>query len=147
MVRNVLGKRTGTNTTGGRKMDLDDLVPSESKYMAKEDVGTAGRNLTIDKFTREEVGDAKDVKTILNFKEADAKPMVLNVGNKNRSKHYLAATNAEEVIGQVVNVYNDPDVEYKGKITGGTRIRGVQNPQPASTAAGGVDPLDDDIPF
>ncbi len=127
-------------------MDLDDLVPSESKYMAKEDVGTVGRNLTIDKFTREEVGDAKDVKTILNFKEADAKPMVLNVGNKNRIKHFLAATTAEEVIGQVVNVYNDPDVEYKGKITGGTRIRGQQDAA-ASAPALGVDPLDDDIPF
>ncbi len=125
-------------------MDLDELVPSESKYMAKEDVGRVGRNLTIAKFTREEVGDAKDMKTILNFKEEDAKPMVLNVGNKNRIKHYLEATTAEEVVGKVINVYNDPDVEYKGKITGGTRIRGAQE---VAGPAPVVDPLDDDIPF
>ncbi len=125
--------------------DLDELVPSESNYLAKEDVGKAGLNLTIAEFTREPVGDNKEVKTILNFKE-DVKPMVLNVGNKNRLKHYLDATTAEEVVGKVINVYNDPDVEYKGKITGGVRIRGVlvELPQAAPSA---VDPLDDEIPF
>ncbi|KKM22559.1 hypothetical protein LCGC14_1623980 [marine sediment metagenome] len=128
-------------------MDLDELVPSESKYLAKDDVGLTGRNLTIAKFTRAEVGDDKEVKTILHFKEEDTKPMVLNVGNKNRIKHFLAATTAEEVAGKVINVYNDPEVEYRGKITGGTRIRGAQTPQAVDQPAGGVDPLDDDIPF
>ena len=124
--------------------DLDDLVPSESNYLAKEDVGVAGLNLTIANFTREAVGDDTDMKPILNFKE-DVKPMVLNIGNKNRLKHYLDATTAEEVIGKVINVFNDPDVEYKGKITGGLRIRGIQT-QIASQLQD--DPLaDEEIPF
>ena len=126
--------------------DLDELVPSESNFLAKEDVGLAGLNLIIAEFTREPVGDNKEVKTILNFKE-DVKPMVLNVGNKNRLKHYLAATTAEEVVGKVINVYNDPDVEYKGKITGGVRIRGEQKAAALVGVAAAVDPLDDDIPF
>ena len=127
-------------------MDLDDLVKSESKYLAKEDVGEAGLNLTIESFTREEVGDDREKKTILNFKE-DIKSMVLNIGNKNRIKHFLKATTAEEVVGKQVNVYSDPDVEYKGKITGGVRIRGVASqPAPERPTMTVDDPLAD-IPF
>ena len=110
-----------------KDMNLDDLVPSTSKYLAKEDVGTAGKNLTISGFTRETVGTGADAdeRAVIHFKE-DIKPMVLNKTNKNRIKNYLSASTSEEVIGKVVNVYNDPDVEYGGEITGGLRIRGEQ---------------------
>ena len=128
-------------------MDLDTLVPSESKYLAKEDGGIAGINLTIAKFTRETVGNGKDAdeRAVLWFKEGDYKPMVLNKTNKNRIKHFLGATTAEEVMGKQVNVYNDPDIEYGGEIVGGLRIRGAAGASPPQ----GV-PLDDplaDIPF
>ncbi len=131
--------------TEDKTMDLDELVPSTSKYLAKEDVGIAGMNLTIAKFTRETVGSGKDQEecAILHFTE-NMKPMVLNKTNKNRIKHYLDAKTAEEVIGKVINAYNDPDVEYGGEITGGLRLRGAQS-------VGASDPLDDDpsdpIPF
>jgi len=79
----------------------------------------------------------------LYFSE-DYKPMVLNKTNKNRIKHFLNATTAEEVIGKTVNVYNDPDIEYGGEIVGGLRIRGVkQNSVPLDSDP---DPLAD-IPF
>ena len=127
-------------------MDLDTLVPSESKYLAKEDVGIAGINLTISKFTRETVGQGKDAddRAVLWFKE-DYKPMVLNKTNKNMIKHYLQATTAEEVMGKQINVYNNPDIEYGGEIVGGLRIRGLQEGAQAEVKS---DPLDDDdIPF
>jgi hypothetical protein len=126
-------------------VNLDELVPSTSKYLAKEDVGVAGKNLTIEKFTRESVGRgaAAEDKAIMHFKE-DVKPMVLNPTNKNRLKHYLQATTAEEVIGQVVNVYNDPDIEYGGEITGGLRIRGAKAAEPDALA---TDDFDDALPF
>ena len=125
--------------------DLDELVPSESNYLAKEDVGVAGKNLTIAKFTRETVGQGKDAdeRAVLHFSE-DLKPMVLNKTNKNRIKHYLDATTAEEVIGKQVNVYNDPDIEYGGEIVGGLRIRGAT--QVAAPNVPQEDPLSD-IPF
>jgi len=131
-------------------MDLDTLVPSESKYLAKEDVGIAGVNLTIAKFTRETVGNGKDAdeRAVLYFSE-DYKPMVLNKTNKNRIKHFLNATTAEEVIGKQVNVYNDPDIEYGGEIVGGLRIRGVKA-DVLERAQIPVNPADDplaDIPF
>ena len=128
--------------------DLDELVPSESNYLAKEDVGVAGKNLTIAKFVRETVGQGKDAneRAVLYFTEPNIKPMVLNKTNKNRIKHFLQATTAEEVIGKQVNVYNDPDIEYGGEIVGGLRIRGSTVPQ--QTAPSAADALaDDDIPF
>ena len=112
-------------------MNLDELVPSTSKYLAKEDVGTTGMNLTIAGFKRETVGNGADAdeRAVMYFKE-DFKPMVLNKTNKNRLKHYLSVTTAEECAGKKINVYNDPDIEFGGEIVGGLRIRGVQAADP-----------------
>ncbi len=127
------------------EMNLDDLVPSTSKYLAKEDVGVVGVNLTIDRFSRETVGQGSEAEecAIIHWRE-DYKPMVLNKTNKNRIKHYLQATDSDEVIGKIVNAYNDPDVSYGDKITGGLRLRGAQE-IPAHNAA--PDPLDTGINF
>jgi hypothetical protein len=128
-------------------MNLDELVPSQSKYLAKEDAGTAGINLTIKEFKRETVGRGKDADecAVIHFEE-DVKPMVLNKTNKNRIKHYLGVTTSEEAVGKVINAYNDPDVEYGGEIIGGLRLRGEQGKanDPAKAAS---DDFDDDIPF
>ena len=87
-------------------MNLDELVPSTSKYLAKEDVGIQGKNLTIKGFKVETVGRGAeaDERAIMGFQE-DVKPMVLNKTNKNRLKHYLNAATSEDVIGKVINVY------------------------------------------
>lgn len=127
------------------EMNLDELVPSTSKYLAKEDVGIPGKNLTIKSFSRETVGNGSDAEecAVIYWQE-DEKPMILNKTNKNRIKHYLQATDSTEVIGKMINAYNDPEVEYGSKITGGLRLRGVQE-IPAQNA--GKDFLDDDINF
>ena len=49
--------------------DLDELVPSKSEYLAKEDVGVSGRDLTIQRFTREMVGKNKEERAIIHFAE------------------------------------------------------------------------------
>ncbi len=127
-------------------MDLDELVPSESKYLAKEDAGKDGINLTIKGFKRETVGRGKDAEErAIIFFEEDVKPMVLNKTNKNRIKHYLGATTAEDVIGKKINAYNDPAVEYGGEIIGGLRLRGEQTN--ASTPVADDSDFDDSIPF
>ena len=123
-------------------MDLDALVPSTSKYLAKEDVGD-GMNLTIASFTNEMVGQGADAdnRAVIHWQE-DVKPMILNKTNKNRIKRILQATTAEQVIGKRINAYNDPDVEYGGEMIGGLRLRQVQT-QPILG-----DPLDTgDAPF
>ena len=131
-----------------RRMNLDALVPTTSKYLAKEDVGS-GVNLTIAKFTREMVGNGSDAdeRAVLYWQE-NVKPMVLNKTNKNRIKHYLNATTAEEVMGKQVNVYNDPDIEFGGETVGGLRIRSIQDlsaPNPQGPLGAALDT--DDIPY
>jgi len=128
-------------------VNLDDLVPSQSKYLTKEDAGTAGLNLTIKGFKRETVGQGRDADecAVIHFEE-DVKPMVLNKTNKNRIKHYLGVTTSEEAAGKVINAYNDPDVEYGGEIIGGLRLRGEQGTA-NDPAKSGSDDFDDDIPF
>jgi len=125
-------------------MDLDKLVPSESKYLAKEDAGTEGLNLTIKGFKRETVGSGKDAdeRAVIYFEE-DVKPMVLNKTNKNRIKHYLGVSTSEEAAGKVINAYNDPDVEYGGEIIGGLRLRGAQD----GAVVPSEEDFNDDIPF
>lgn len=131
------------NQAEEQEMNLDELVPSTSNYLAKEDVGTVGKNLTISGFTRETVGKGQDAdeRAVVQFKE-DVKPMVLNKTNKNRIKHYLQATDSNDVIGKVINVFNDPDIEFGGEIVGGLRIRGAQE-IPAPNAAPSTDFLDE----
>lgn len=112
---------------------LDELVPSESKYLTKDEVGEKGRDLKISNFSREELqsGDNKtEVKAVVHFE--NSKPMVLNVTNKELLKTLFQTNDPKELIGRVVNVYNDPTISFGGRITGGIRIR---------------KPMGDDIPF
>lgn len=103
---------------------LGEMVPSKSNYLAKEDAGEAGINLTIKGFTRETVGEGSDadVRTVCYWVE-DAKPMVINKTNMNRISTITGANTAGEAKGHKVNVYNDKFVEYGGKMIGGLRIR------------------------
>ena len=140
----------------------DELVPSESKYLAKDDVGEAGKVLTIAGFAHADIGQGADTerKAIINWKE-DIKPMVLNKTNAERLKYIFKSDDPSTVIGSVVNVYNDPMVEFAGKLVGGLRIRpagtaqdqsraplqGNQQPTPPVEAYAGEDFDDSSIPF
>ena len=124
---------------------LDSLVPSESKYLAKEDVGEEGMNLTIAGFKIDTVGQGEnaDQRCIMGFVE-DVKPMVVNKTNMRRIKHITGAETTGQARGKKINVYSDPLVEFGGKLVGGLRIR-----QTATQAYGAVPDTDfpDDIPF
>lgn len=132
----------------------DDLVPSDSKYLKKEDVGEEGMNLTIAGFGRENVGQGSEIeeRAIVRFKQ-DMKPMVLNKTNAERLKHIFKTDNPKEVIGNTVNVYNDPLIEFGGKIVGGIRIRKAVAKQAESgeseNPGAGMpdDEFNDDIPY
>ena len=128
---------------------LDTLVPSESKFLAKEDVGEQGINVTIKGFKQGvEVGTGQDAdyKTIMGFEE-DIKPMVLNKTNLNLLRHYFPdAKTSADLKGKRINVWSDPSVDFGGKLVGGLRVRAEQQAQaPASPAADMVD--DGSIPF
>jgi len=115
---------------------LDELVPSESKYLAKEDVGETGLDLTIKGFKREMVGQGEDSdeRAVMGFEES-VKPMVLNKTNMRRLKVIFNAETTKDVVGKRINVFSDPLIEFGGRIVGGIRIRQAQAE------------IDDDIPF
>ena len=88
-------------------------------------------NLTIAGFKIDMVGQGKDQeqRCIMGFQE-DVKPMIVNKTNMGRLKHITGAETTGQARGKVINVYNDPMVEFGGKLTGGIRIRqATQAPQ------------------
>lgn len=126
---------------------LDSLVPTKSDYLSKEDVGEQGMNLTIAGFKMEMVGNGADAdnRCVMAFQEPDVKPMIVNKTNMNRIKHITGAETTGQAVNKVVNVYNDPMVEFGGKLTGGIRIR----PAAAPAQVPGQQAPDDmsDLPF
>lgn len=118
---------------------IDDLVPTKSNFLTKDDVGEAGKNLTIASFEQAEVGsqNEKELKYVVLWQQADYKPMVLNKENANRLKVICRTDDTDQMIGKTINVYNDPMVSYGGKITGGIRVRpsAVQQKRPAQKPA------------
>jgi hypothetical protein len=126
-------------------LSFDQLVPSNSKFLSKDDVGEEGIILTIKGFRMEAIkgDDGEEDKMVLHFVE-DLKPMILNRTNSQLVGVCTGAKTAGEARGKQIVVYNDPTVSFGGKITGGLRIKKVTGqPKPASAAK---DPIDD-IPW
>jgi hypothetical protein len=139
-----------TNVTDLNALSFDQLVPSNSKYLTKDDVGEDGMVLTVKGFRMETLksDDGEEDKMVLHFME-DVKPMVLNRTNSQLVGIATGAKTAGEARGKQIVVYNDPTVSFGNKITGGLRIKkltGAPKPAPAAAAGSSVDP-NDDIPF
>lgn len=107
-------------------LTFDQLVPSNSKFLTKDDVGEDGLVLTIKGFRMETLkgDDSEEDKMVLHFME-DIKPMVLNRTNAQLVGVCTGAKTAGEARGKQIVVYNDPTVSFGGKITGGLRIKKV----------------------
>lgn len=107
-------------------MSFDELVPSNSKYLSKSDVGEDGLILTIRGFRMETLksDDGDEDKMVMHFME-DMKPMVLNRTNAQLVGVATGAKTAGDAKGKQVVVFNDPTVGFGGKITGGLRIKKV----------------------
>jgi len=90
-------------------------------------------------------GQDADMRCIMSFQEG-VKDMVVNKTNMARLKHITGAETTGQARGKQVNVYNDPMVEFGGKLTGGIRIRPVTATAPEQVPP---PPTDDmcDVPF
>jgi hypothetical protein len=132
-------------------LTFDELSPTDSKYLRKEDVGPSGMILTVKGFTRAEL-DADDgtkkVKTILHFLE-DVKPMVLGSTTSLQLGEATGATTAGGAKGQKIVVFNDHTIMFGKKRTGGLRIRAVSAAASAAppAPAAAAHEINDDIPF
>lgn len=118
----------------------------ESKYLTKNDVND-GVVVTITGYEKRDVSrdsEPPSMKYILKFKEC--KPLVLNKTNGNRIAHIMHANHGvtrdfiededgtrcpaneqfQNWIGKQIVLWNNPDVEFGGEITGGIRVKAVQ---------------------
>jgi hypothetical protein len=104
--------------------NLDDMVPTKSRFLTKEEVGEQGKNLTIRAFSQAELDKdgQKESRYVIEWIE-DFKPMVLNKENASRLKMIFKTSDSDALIGKMVNVYNDPFVSFGGEIKGGIRLR------------------------
>jgi hypothetical protein len=107
-------------------LSFDALVPSNSKYLTKNDVGEDGLILTIKGFRMETLkgDDGEEDKMVVHFVE-DVKPMVLNRTNSQLIGIATGAKTVAESKGKQIVVYNDPTVSFGGQVKGGLRIKKV----------------------
>lgn len=130
----------------------------DSKYLKKEDVDPP-KLLTIKAIAQGNVGkdDAPDFKWCMSFHEL-TKPMVLNSTNIQLAAAALGSDDTDNWIGKQVVLFNDPNVSFQGKLTGGVRIRAprmrpagataqVAAQPPAAAQMATAEDFDDDIPF
>lgn len=121
----------------------------ESKFLKKEDVEQP-KLVTIKGFSQANAGrdDAPDMKWTMSFREFD-KPMVMNSTNLQLAAQALGSDDTDHWIGKQIVLYNDPNVQFQGKLIGGIRIRAPKKraapvPEPAAAT---IEDFDDDIPF
>ena len=127
-------------------LSFDELVPKESRYLAKHDVGEDGLILTIKGFRREVLkgDDGDEEKTVMHFVE-DVKPMIVNRTNAQLLAICTGAATAGDAKGKQIVVYNDATVGFGGRITGGLRLKKVAGaPAAAPKGAPAASPDPDD---
>jgi hypothetical protein len=129
-------------------MSFDQLVPSNSIYLSKDDVGEDGVILTVKGFKTETIktDDGDEDKMVMYFEE-DYKPMIVNRTNAQLIGIATGAQTVGEARGKQVIVYNDPTVGFGGKITGGIRIKKLAGSPKQAAKSMDVSDMESDTPF
>ena len=133
-------------------MNINQMKPS--KFVKKEDVGD-GMIVTIANMTNENVAmdnQPPEMKWVMHFQEA-LNPLVMNWTNLQLCAQVTGSDDTDDWTGKQIVLFNDPNVSFGGKITGGVRIRSAEQAAPQAAPAKKVDernppPADDSsIPF
>lgn len=129
------------------EMSFDQLVPTNSKYLKKEDVGEDGVILTIKGFKYETVeGDNGDEQKLIMYFHEKYNPMVVNRTNAQLLAIATGAANAGQAKDKEIVVYNDPTISFGNKVTGGLRIKKIAG-QPRVADKRDLSDLESDVPF
>ena len=100
-------------------MDMNIVMRKDSLYLTKDDVPMTGVDMVIANVTIEEVGDEQ--KPVINFM-GGSKGMVANKVNVGvLCSLYGAESDAWS--GKIITLFNDPSVQFQGKLVGGIRLR------------------------
>lgn len=118
---------------------INEMLPS--KYLKKEDCEPA-LLLTIRDVVREQVGMGDDLedKWICYFEEKE-KGVVLNSTNMRLIEMVTGSDDSDDWIGKKIVLYNEPNVSFAGKLTGGIRVRAPKVPKPGPGAYKGKNPV------
>lgn len=121
----------------------------QAKYLKGSDLDGRTVIVTIERMAVEEVEDGK-TRPILYFVGKD-KGMVMNPTNWDLMELYTGQEESNSWIGATILIWHDPTVMYKGKRTGGMRIKGLapgqQHEQPPPPSEPPPPIAGDDIPF
>lgn len=101
--------------------NVNDL--KDSKFLTKEDCEPAVK-VTITGWAEEDVSmetQPTKMKYVLHFKEL-AKPLVLNNTNGQRIALLTGKDDFDDWTGHQITLFNDPTVEFGGKLVGGIRV-------------------------
>lgn len=82
-------------------------------------------SLTLKGVEVQEVGQDKESLAVALFTE-DPRGLVLNAGRYNALAEANKSRNTDDWTGTVIELFVDPDVTYKGKKTGGLKIKVTQ---------------------
>jgi hypothetical protein len=131
-----------TQMMGGKYLKKDDCIPDLL--------------LTIRGFEEENVAPddkPREMKWVMYFEETD-KGLVMNSTNLQLAAIALNSQDTDDWVGQKIVAFNDPAVQYAGKITGGVRLRPPRgtkkptSPRMVATADARPEPPDpEDVPF
>jgi hypothetical protein len=128
-------------------MSFDQLVPTDSKYLKKDDVGDDGVILTIKGFKFETVkGDNGDEQKLIMYFEEEYNPMVINRTNAQLLASSTGASKSSEAVGKQIVVYNDATISFGGKVTGGIRIKKLAG-APKQANKRDLSDIESDVPF
>lgn len=106
--------------------NINDL--KQSKFLTQKDV-TPPILVTIRSYEQVNVakeGADPDLKYALHFAELD-KPIILNSTNGQIIASITGSGEFDDWIGKKIVLYNDPNISFGGKLTGGIRCRAAKN--------------------
>ena len=101
---------------------VSEMIPG--KYLRKDDVG-AGVLVTIHSVSKVNVaveGAEPEFKYAMSFLEID-QPLILNTTNIRLCEAICGSDDSDHWVGKKLVLYNDPNISFAGKITGGIRVR------------------------
>ncbi len=121
---------------------MSDFTPKSPWLKAGEDIESGQEQvLTVKSLSEDEVGQDKEVKWVLRFKETDKK-LVLNKGMQTALAESTGVTDSDEVAGKKITIFVDDNVRNPNTNKVGSAVR-IRAKAPKAGAAKATKPADD----